>query len=361
MRAVRGVGDRSVAAVVALLCAFAVMGYAPVSAAEPVGPPSPPAMGALGGAGPCGVGGYSIVSPASAAGWRLDERVFVPTGTGETPLASGRCDSSKRPTIFFSHGYGFGDPNAYHSLIEHWVSLGNIVVASDYNSAVLDLPVTFVQADQGNVAAAAYEARIDTARVGFYGHSFGGGMTPYLLQQAAARGWGTDALFGTSLDQAYTQWEGAGGPIEMPSTARVFVINSDDDRFADARNGIDVFDSLTLPADRKAYIMLHSDDHGVPAVDASHLAPIDLFGVGAVSYTLWRLSDILETCSLDTRRCDHDLSFAGTWSDGVPIKASDVSESPVDAGPTPVILAECTGPIAQLWNPRIAQCGPTHS
>ena len=50
----------------------------------------------------------------------------------------------------------------------------------------------------------------------------------------------------------------------------------------------------------------------------------------------------------------------GVWNDGTPVTPATVSATPVDEGPSPVVLAECDGtPFAVLDNPRIAECGPT--
>jgi predicted esterase len=285
--------------------------------------------------------------------------IITPTGTAATPLVGGSCDSPRRPVIFFSHGVGVSDPGGYASLIAHWVSNGSIVVMADYDSGALDLADTFRQVDTGNQTAVAAEPRIDTSRAGFYGYSHGGGMTPYLAQQAVARGWAARALWLTSLSQAFTQLQGTGGPIGLPDGARMLVIAGDDDAYADARNGMDVFRSVTLDSGRKEHVTLHSDAHGYPALDASHTIVVDSSSaVDAMDFAVWRLSDILQSCALRNRNCEADLTSMGTWSDGVPVTPATVTDQPVDIGPFPAILAECDGILALRINPRIGECGP---
>jgi dienelactone hydrolase len=341
---------------VAVLCASG-----PALASSPPTPPGPPATGELGGNGPCGTAERVLPSGArTSLGQPLDVYVLTPTGAAATPLVGGACDSDTRPVVFFSHGYGLGKPSDYAALVTHWVSNGNVVVMADYESGNMDLETTFRQVDQGNRAAVAAEPRIDVTRTGFYGYSHGGGMTAYLAQQAVARGWSSRALWLTSLSQAYTQFQGTGGPIRLPGHARAFVIAGDNDGFADARNGIDVFESLTLDGSRKDHITLHSDDHGSPALDASHAIVTDGSSpVDALDFALWRLSDVLQSCSLRARNCDADLASMGTWSDGTPVTPATVTDQPVDTGPVPAVLAECQGPFALLLNPRIGECGPS--
>jgi dienelactone hydrolase len=284
--------------------------------------------------------------------------VLTPTGTAATPLIGGSCDGARRPVVFFSHGFSVGEPSDYASLIDHWVSNGSIVVMADYDAAAPSLADTFRQVDQGNRTAVAAEPRIDTSRAGFYGYSHGGGMTPYLAQQAVARGWATRALWLTSLSQAYTQLQGTGGAITLPAHTRMLVIAGDNDAYADARNGIDVFGSVTLEGGRKDHVTLHSDDHGSPALDASHSIVVDGSSpVDALDFALWRLSDVLQSCALQNENCDADLTAMGTWSDGTPVTPATVTDQPADTGPIPAILAECDGPLALSLNPRIGECG----
>ena len=322
-------------------------------------PPPPPPAGQLGGRGPCGRAEQVLTTPGGNA---LKVFIETPTGGGSTPLVGGRCADRKRPVIFFSHGFAVGTPDRYRALIDHWVSVGNVVVMADYDSAA-DLPTTFRQVDDGNVLAVAAEPRIDTSRTGFYGYSHGGGMTPYLAQRADSRGWGRGGLWLTSLSQAYTQMQGTSGPIRLPGHARAMVVAGDHDQYADARNGIDVFESITTSDVRKAHITLRSDFRGLTLLDASHTIVVDgSVGstVDAMDFALWRLSDILESCSLRGRNCAADLSAMGKWSDGVPVRPATVTDDPVDVGPFPVILAECDGtPIALMNNPRITECGPS--
>jgi hypothetical protein len=270
-------------------------------------------------------------------------------------LLGGFCDSPERPVVFFSHGYGADDPTAYLPLIRHWTSIGNVVVYSYYDSTpATDLPTTFRQADASGAVAASVEPRMDLSRVGFFGHSHGSGMTPFLVQQAAARGWGTWGLWMASFEQAYTQLQGTGGPIQVPARTRALVISGDSDQYTDARLGIDVFNSLTLPFWRKAHVTLRSDARGTPAVTAGHLDIADGV-VNQFDYTVYRLADILQTCSVRWTNCLADLRYAGRWSDGVPVARSVVSQHPVDVGPAPAILAECDGVYKDL-NPRVGEC-----
>lgn len=333
---------------------------APVLAAQPAAP----APGAPGGAGPCAVASRTVDNPmAGSDGSKLTTTVFAPTGGAVTPLTGGRCDDAKRPLLILAHGWGQSDPSVYQGLIDHLVSVGNLVVYPDYVSGTGDaaiLEATHREADAGVVSAVAAERRVDRTRVGVWGHSHGGGMSTFLLRQAAARGWGTKAIWLISVAQAYSQLIGTGS-VTVPAHTRALFLAMEHDTLADARNGIDVFESLTLPYGHKRHVTMHTDTYGSRPYVADHESPMSSPSrIDAVDYTIWRYADLIEACALWGRDCDTNLGPAGTWSDGTQIIPAAVSEHPVDVGPAPVILAECDAGFGPSLNPRYERCGPTH-
>ena len=79
--------------------------------------------------------------------------------------------------------------SSYIALIEHLVSVGNVVVYPSYevsDGSRADLEESYRVVDAGFVAAVEQTPRLDTSRVGWWGHSHGGGMVP--LPGAAGRG-----------------------------------------------------------------------------------------------------------------------------------------------------------------------------
>jgi hypothetical protein len=337
----------------------------------PSPPPQPPS-GAPGGNGSCGVATRTIANPR--AGASLPISIFEPVGPASAVLGGGRCDGSKRPAVFIAHGFGATDPSSYQALIDHLVSAGNVVVypafeADDHDgdgdTDRSDLEESYRVVDDGVVAAVASTPRLDTTRVGWWGHSHGGGMIPWLVQQGAARGWGSKALWMSNVAPAYSQLIGA-RTIAVPSSTQAMTVAFQHDAFADKRLGIDIFESLLLPAAQKRHVMINSDAHGFPPLVAEHNAPTGAEGqVDAIDFQLWRYADLLENCALSGRSCNDDLSNAASWSDGWPVVPATVSAHPVDSGPLPAILAECdalfaTGGLDPIdLNPRRERCGPS--
>ena len=361
---------------IAVSVAFAaVLGVGSDAVAAPLGlaspPPQPPA-GVPGGNGHCGLTARSMSNPRPGA--TLPVWIFEPTGSAPATVAGGRCDTPKRPTVFVAHGFGSTDPASYRDLIDHLVSVGNVVVYPAYDAGDrdgdgdtdrLDLEESYRVVDAGIVAAVAATPRVDTSRVGWWGHSHGGGMISWLVQQGGARAWGTRSLWMSNVAQAFTQLVGT-GTISVPARTQAMTIAFEHDGFADKRLGIDVFESLVLPPAQKRHVTINTDVHGQPPFIAEHGAPSAGDGqADAVDFLLWRYADLLETCALTRGSCDADLSAVGTWSDGVPIVPALVSPHPVDSGPMPAILAECDAGFAGGappldLNPRKERCGPSH-
>jgi hypothetical protein len=302
--------------------------------------------------------------------------VFEPQGHDAARVGTGRCDDRKRPTVFIAHGLGGSDPTSYGGLIQHLVSVGNVVVYPSYssNSGSLDeLQALDRYVNAGMIEAARRYPRIDTTRVGWWGHSMGGSMIPYLVQQGGVvRGWGNKAIWMNNVAMTFAELVTPKGPdgqptteaIAIPRTTRVLTVGMQDDALADNRIGDEIFDSLTVPRSQKAHATINSDAHGQPAFVADHNAPSGGNGAGidAVDFALWRYHDLLESCALSGVGCASDLSFVGRWSDGTDVvHATVVHEHPVDVGPVPAALAECDGYYGQQLNAdRIQWCPPTH-
>jgi hypothetical protein len=199
--------------------------------------------------------------------------------------------------------------------------------------------------DTGARLAVERSGRVDTDRVGFIGHSFGGGMLPWLMQRAVERGWGAQALWATAFAPWYSLLLPE-GPIELPEHTRYTTVHYQDDVIVDARIGIEVLDSLTVPTDQRLHLTARSDLSGTPALMADHLGPVGFtlpwlgaLSVDALDRWAWRVADTTAACSLTGEWCDADLTQVGTWPDGHEIRSAVASRDPVDSGP--LALQEC--------------------
>lgn len=332
---------------------------AQTGAPQPSGRPgSPTAVADAGADGECGVGVRSIDNPRHPAGAApMPVWIYEPTGAAEASLTGGRCDDSKRPTVFLAHGFGQTDPTSYEALINHFVSVGNVVVFSTYSvddGSRATLEESYRVVDAGYVEAVKTTPRLDVSRAGWWGHSHGGGMIPYLVQQGGARGWGKDARWMSINAQAFTELVGD-GDIAVPDNTEAMVVAFQHDALADNRLGNDVFRSLVLPPSQKRHVTVLSGTHGGQPFAAEHGAPTGGNGAGvdAVDTLIARYADLLELCALSGQGCDADLTTLAGETHAV------VSADPVDVGPYPAVLAECDAGFGPTLNPRIRRCGET--
>ncbi|HKY13463.1 MAG TPA: hypothetical protein VJM33_00965 [Microthrixaceae bacterium] len=341
-----GIRARGVAAAIACAliagCTSTPFGFTP--SLVPTGQP--------GAAGPCGFARHDLGNPAKPT---LAVSVFEPTGDGR-PFTGGTCGDSSRPVVAFIHGWLAYLPEIHQGFIEHLTSQGFVVVFADYdfNNVVTDPEGSYAVADAGVVAGVA-SSRGDPTRVGIIGHSLGGGMAPWMVQQTAARGWGSTALWVVLFAPHYA-FLLPDGPIEVPSHTRALVVAYEHDAWIDARIGIEIFHSLTLDADHKQHLMVMTDLAGSPPRAGSHLGPVSFealpYPIDELTtddedrWAAFRPVDAIARCALDGTWCDADLADMGTWPDGRPARPGISTDQPVDRGDP--ALQECEFPL----NPR---------
>ncbi|MFM7068603.1 MAG: hypothetical protein ACKOYM_03995, partial [Actinomycetes bacterium] len=233
---------------------------APTPGAAPVDGP--------GAGGPCTVQRRNLANPAD---WRHDVALFEPTDSG-SPWTGGACGDDQRPVVLLAHGYGGSAPEVYQGLIDHLVGHGFIVVFPPYD-AEFNPRFQYRTVEAGLDAALGATTRADTTRFGVIGHSFGGGMSPHLVQVVSGRGWGDRALW-TVMFAPWFAYEVGTGRIDVPPNTRAAVVGYDEDRFVDNRIGIDIFRSLAVPNDQKLHVTVRSDRTVTPALIADHLGPL---------------------------------------------------------------------------------------
>ena len=135
-------------------------------------------------------GPYKVVSETF-------ENPMWPLSDGGTPvtvlLPSGHPGPA--PVMFFSHGLGGTAWSGYRSMLQNVCSWGVVVVFSPYPTS-LDWSSQYEILWYGfQEATDLYAAEFDLSRVGFAGHSWGGGATPNMALRGVEAGWGDQGLF----------------------------------------------------------------------------------------------------------------------------------------------------------------------
>jgi hypothetical protein len=179
------------------------------------------------------------------------------------------------------------NPYDYGGWIEHLVRRGSIVIYPVFEPAS-----PWREAREGNLpqlerAMKAAKAAIDQLqssggvrprldRFAITGHSFGGGLTA----QVAARAREAGLPEPKAVMPVQPGWKGKEEmPLEslagIPATALLLVVEGDRDQFEETRQGEDIIAAATaVPASRKAFVRIYSDEHGDPSLISDHSAPL---------------------------------------------------------------------------------------
>jgi hypothetical protein len=248
--------------------------------------------------------------------------------------------------VLFAHGFGASGPAGYEAWLEHIAKQGVLVVFPVYPA--IDLPGGATRYD---ALWAGFEEALrrldhgdgpkpDRTRMGFLGHSFGGGAAPALAARAAARGFGSKALW----IECFAPWydlDRAAWAVLPPHALLVTVGYADDDvcDFSIASGFRRL--ATTIPEERKSFFCFRSDAHGKPALKAGHLAPLSTPSVDAFdTHGGWRLDDALRAYALtgDEKAGALALSSSpealslGAWSDGRPVAPLVTAPEPPPPG-----------------------------
>ncbi|MEX0767395.1 MAG: hypothetical protein WD029_02880 [Microthrixaceae bacterium] len=318
-------------------------------------PPPPIAAGSPGSDGPCSaLPMRTITNPAE---WQLPVQIFEPAGSGR-PFTGGSCNDAVRPVIFFAHGYSASFTEGYSALLTHLVSNGFVVIYPGFQIA-FDPPQQYRAMNAGFVIGAAVTPRADTSRSGFVGHSWGGGMTPRMMQLAAARGWGSKSMWSVLFAPSHP-YEVGNAAISLPEKSRMLAVSFDQDFILDMRISSDIIKSVTLPPGRASHMLIRSDLAARPRLVADHAVPVTL-GTSTDTgldvdhldrWAVWRPIAAIAGCELSAIWCSTDLADMGTQPDGHVVRAAQMVSPQIDAGPP--ALVECTGLVRLLSQRR---CG----
>jgi pimeloyl-ACP methyl ester carboxylesterase len=257
--------------------------------------------------------------------------VYMPTGLTEPA-----------PTIFFAHGYGGDLPAIYDSLLGNLASQGYGVVFSPFNSAALTETTRYAQMFSGFSAAIdRFSSELDSTRVGFIGHSYGGGALPALAWEGLVEeGWGSNGSFMYSLAPWYSYGISQEQLEQFPDTNMVMQI-FDDDRVNDHRMAIDIYRNINIPESDKAFLTVYSDERDGTLLEADHFAAnggplvpevdaIDDYGIFKTAHALadYAFTGNLAAQAVALGEGTDEQTYMGTWSDGTEVRRMSVTDNP---------------------------------
>lgn len=266
------------------------------------------------------------------------------------------------PVIAFFHGLGASDPAKYGAWIDHLVRRGKVVVFPLYRSpeggdsdprefsgAAID---SFRRALQ--VLSDGEHVAPDLDRIAFAGHSIGGLVAVEVAARAPRAGLPSPkALFaiepGFAATERFGDFPSADLSLIAKGTLLLSMIGDADSIAGDIEASRIYLETTSIPAADKDLVVLHSDNHGRPALNAHHLAPLALDPrykaqkddtppgprdeTDALDYFgPWKLFDALCDAGFDGLNREFALGntpeqrYMGVWSDGWPVTEMGVMD-----------------------------------
>ncbi|WP_139826288.1 alpha/beta hydrolase fold domain-containing protein [Derxia lacustris] len=191
------------------------------------------------------------------------------------------------PLVVFLHGWGGSNPRVYGAWIEHIVRRGAVVVFPRYQADLLAEPDRFAPQAADSVRNAIALLRNEAGhvqpqldRVAFVGHSVGGLIAAALAARAEAESLPVPRVV-MAVNPGLSERVPGARAFALPDLAGIapgtllLAVAGDADRFAgtaDARRI--VAEASRVAAADKNLVLLHSDEHGTPALLADHFAAL---------------------------------------------------------------------------------------
>ncbi|GAB3573665.1 T9SS type A sorting domain-containing protein [Hymenobacter daeguensis] len=263
------------------------------------------------------------------------------------------------PTIFYSHAFGGNVSANIIGVLEFAARKGYAIVFVPYQTTGVTVADRYTNLLQGfRRAARRYPAIIDTTRVGFLGHSFGGGASfGNGLRCFLDNGWGQNGRFIYSLAPWYVYNLTPAELASFPSNTRLLVEIFNDDDTNDHRMAIDAFRNVNIPAAEKDFLLLRSDTLANHTYAADHVVPNTAAAFDALDYyAYYRLLDAL---------CDY--TFTGSLAGkNVALGHGSAAQVTMPTGLKPLISSanplvrwpqsKYLYPCSDAQNPRIQFC-----
>lgn len=275
--------------------------------------------------------------------------------------------SQPSPTVFFSHAYGANDPDTYYELFINLASNGYVVVYVPYDTFFSSVEKRYDQLWDGfEKAIASHGNLMDLTRIGFAGHSFGGGATPSLAHRAFVdEGRGANGRFMFIMAPWYSYEITQAQLASFPTNTKLIMQVYNDDETNDHRMAIDVFTNINIVANEKDYVTVFGDSSSSYTFDGDHSMPMMAGANGEYngfdSWAVFRHVQALADYAFNGTSAAKNIALGngnatqvtmGTTDDWTVMTELDVSDAPIAPHPESSYTFECS----TADNPRNSYC-----
>ncbi len=275
-------------------------------------------------------------------------RIFYPSGI-----------TSSVPTIFYSHGFGGYDPVNILGLLNFVARKGYAIVFVPYQASGVTNSQRYNNLLNGFIKAANdFPNIIDTTKVGFMGHSFGGGATFANAYYCFTNlNWGSSGRFIFASAQWYSLNISQTELLTFPNDVKLLTMVYENDITNDHRMANDIFNTINIPAAEKDYLLVKSDTISSYNYEAIHGLPNTASAFDALDYyAIYRhldaLCDYTFNGSLDGKEValgngsSNQISMPGGMNNLIQ------SDTPNFSNPESVYTYPCNS----IQNPRKEHC-----
>ena len=203
--------------------------------------------------------------------------------------------TSPVPTIFYSHAFGGFNPINISGFLNFVAKKGYAVVFVPYQTTGVTVQDRYSNLLNGFIQAANnYPNIIDTTKVGFVGHSFGGGASfANAYHCFTTLNWGQSGRFIFAMAQWYSYNISQTELQSFPNDVKLLTIVYEDDVTNDQRMANDIFNTINIPTSEKDYLRVKSDVISGYAYTANHALPNNSNFDALDYYAYYRLFDAM--------------------------------------------------------------------
>jgi Esterase/lipase len=281
-----------------------------------------------------------------------DVAVFYPKGT-----------TAPRPTVFYLHGFGGENKISWMGIFNFIAKKGYTVVFAPYPTLNSTIDGRYdVMWSSFRTAVKKYPNLIDSTKVGFVGHSFGGGAVPSIAYKAfQERGWGKNGRFIFTLAPWYAYQITDEQLKNFPANTQFISQVYDDDDVNDHRMAIDIYKNISIPNSEKDFVTVKKSVVEGYTYTAEHNLPSSLKAYDAYDYyCLYRLLDALMDYSFNKSASGKNVALGNGSAEqitlpsykGTALTTLEVTDNPVPKYTQDKYEFPCGG----LLNPRSLHC-----
>jgi len=309
---------------------------------------------------------YTGPVPKPTSGYGTDGSYTVATQSFANPNFSGHDIviyypagiTSPVPTIFYSHAFGGNNPDNISGFLKFVAKKGYAVVFVPYQTTGVTVQDRYSNLLNGFIQAAQdYPNIIDTTKVGFVGHSFGGGASfANAYHCFTTLNWGQSGRFIFAMAQWYSYSISQTELQSFPDDVKLLTLVYGDDITNDQRMANDIFNTINIPASEKDYLRVKSDTIGGYVYTADHVVPNDSAFDALDYYAYYRLFDAMCDYAFNGSMAGKDVALGNGSADQISMPGGlhnlIHSEAPTFANTQSIYQFPCSS----TENPRIDHC-----